>query len=63
MNQFNHSVYNDCWKTLDIIKSNNINQIDYFFNEYKLISNQINLILLSRDWCIYITKNHNDNDD
>ena len=63
MNQFNHSVYNDCWKTLDIIKSNNFDQIDYFFNEYKLLSNQINLILLSRDCCIYITKNHNDNDD
>ena len=63
MNLFNYSVDNDCWKTLDIIKSNNINQIDNFFNEYKLISIQITLILLSRDWCIYITKNHNHNDD
>ena len=63
MNLFNYSVDNDCWYSLDIIKLNNFDQIDYFFNEYKLISNQITLILLSRDWCIYITKNHNDNDD
>ena len=63
MNLFNHSVDNDCWYSLDIIKLNNFDQIDYFFNEYKLISNQIILILLSRDWYIYITKNHNDNDD
>ena len=63
MNLFNYSVDNNCWYSLDIIKLNNFDQIDNFFNEYKLLSNQINLILLSRDWCIYITKNHNDIDD
>ena len=53
MNLFNYSVDNDCWYSLDIIKLNNFDQIDYFFNEYKLISNQIILILLSRDCWIY----------
>ena len=53
MNLFNYSVDNDCWYSLDIIKLNNFDQIDNFFNEYKLISNQIILILLSRDCWIY----------